>query len=219
MNKLLLVVPSRGRPENIARLYQALEETCDEQTDLIVGLDEDDPARDQYPDGIEYVIRADLHGVVPWMNELALSRVNDYNYIGMIGDDNVPRTTGWDSQIISALQKTPFAFGNDLYPREPGSHCAHIFCRSEIIKTLGYLGPPQLRHMFVDNSWLEWGKACGITYLHDVIIEHLHFTTGKASYDKTYEAAVDRWDSDKASWDAYQSGKLQEDIDRIRGVL
>ena len=91
--------------------------------------------------------------------------------------------------MMEALGKTPFAFGNDLYPRTPGELPCHIFTRSEVVKALGYLGAPCLRHMWVDVAWKQWGKACGITYLHDVIIEHLHFTNGKSQPDASYAAS------------------------------
>lgn len=218
MRDLVLVVPSRGRPGSIADLRDWLNRTCKEDTSLLVGLDSDDPRRPEYPKGIDYVVRSGIRSVVPWMNELALPLVDEFRYIGMIGDDNRPRTTGWDTRIIEALQDKPFAFGNDLYPRDPGSHCAHIFCRSEIVKTLGYLGPPTLKHMFVDNVWLEWGRACGIAYLDDVIIEHLHFTTGKSAYDETYRTSAGLWDRDNAAWSAYVNDSLAADIEKIKGT-
>jgi hypothetical protein len=155
MKELLLAVPSRGRPHNIERVAGTLKETCQADTTLIVGLDEDDPTREQYPVGI------------------------DYQVVGSVGDDNVFRTPGWDLRIMEALQETPFAFGNDQYPsREPGTLSCHVFMRSEVVQKLGYFGPPSIAHMYVDVTWMAWGTACGITYLHDVLIPHLHYTTG-----------------------------------------
>jgi len=178
-------------------------------------VDEDDPTRAEYPPG-KYTVRAGLRSVVPWINELAVPAAERYAYVGMVGDDVVPHTRGWDVRIIDALQKTPFVFANDLYPRDPWVTATHIFCRSEVIRALGYLGMPTLKHFFVDNAWMTWGKACGITYLQDVIIEHMHFTTGKAAYDDTYKASVVHWDSDEAAWKSYQSDKLAEDIAKIK---
>jgi hypothetical protein len=219
MRDLAIVVPSRGRPARIAALWEALNSTCTEDFQLVVGLDTDDPERLNYPQGPEYVVRSDLHYVVPWMNALAVPLTNRFRNIGMLGDDNLPRTTGWDARILEALEKTPFAFGNDLYPREQGAHPCHIFCHSSIIKALGYLGVPTLRHMFCDNAWMAWGKAVGITYLGDVIIEHLHFTVGKSPYDEVYQKSVALWDSDQAAFDIYVNDKLSGDITIIKAAL
>lgn len=223
MRDLLLAVPSRGRPANIARLWEAMQETCQGDTALVVGLDADDPARDGYPALAQpYVIRENLRQAVAWINELAVPAAGNYRFIGHIGDDFVPRTKGWDLQIMEALGKTPFAFGNDLYPlRAPGSLCCHIFCRSEIIGALGYLGPPILRHQYVDNAWMAWGLTAGITFLEDVIIEHMHWGAGKAEADDSYRESAACLGADSASYAAYcgDPDGLAADIRKIRDLL
>lgn len=220
MKDLLLAVPSRGRPQNIHRLWTAMDATCRGDTGLVVGLDEDDPARPEYPEGPFYVVRPGLHQVVAWTNELIMPRVDGYRYFGAMGDDNVPSTVGWDVRMMEALGKTPFAFGNDLYPlRPPGALCCHVFTRSEIIRALGYLGAPALRHSYVDDVWMAWGQATGITYLHDVIIEHLHYTAGKAVPDETYQRSATLMSSDQAAFSVYCRDELDADICKIRQVL
>jgi hypothetical protein len=147
-------------------------------------------------------------------------RTERYRFIGTIGDDNVPLTDGWDVAVMEALEKTPFAFGNDRYPlRPPGSLCCHIFTRSEVIAALGYLGPKSLRHMYVDDVWMAWGNACGITYLDDVIIEHQHYTTGQALVDETYIRAAAMMQSDQMAFEAYCRDNLAADISTIKGVV
>jgi hypothetical protein len=173
---LLLVVPSRGRPQNIARLLEAMDETCRGDTTLVLGLDDDDPELPAYGEllkargvlGKDTEIRGGLHQVVAWVNQLAVPRAPEYRFTGHIGDDNVPRTAGWDTAIMEALGETPFAFGNDLYPREPGTLCCHVFMRSEVIAKLGYFAPRSIRHMYcvapdtpvltADLRWVPAGK-------------------------------------------------------------
>jgi hypothetical protein len=218
---LLMVIPSRGRPGNIARLRAAMDATCTAETDLIVGLDDDDPTRDAYPDNadIDYVTRPGLHKVTAWCNELAVGGTENYRYIGHFGDDNVPESRGWDTAVTEALEKTPFAFANDQYPgRAPGTLCCHVFMRSEVVTTLGYFGPPSIAHMYVDVAWMAWGTACGITYLHDVLIPHLHYTTGRAGVDATYQNSYAGTGADLAAWHAYcRSGGLNADIEALGG--
>jgi hypothetical protein len=228
MKDLLLVVPSRGRPQNVDRLWTTMQATCRGQTDLIVGLDEDDPQLAAYSmtgldedsedlsGGPGFVIESNLHQVVGWVNKLAVPQASNYRYIGHIGDDNVPSTEGWDVSIMEALEKTPFAFGNDLYPRTPGSLCCHVFMRSEVVRKLGYFGPPGIKHMYVDVAWMAWGVKTGITYLHEVIIEHLHYTTGKAPADESYHNSTALIPSDLMRWHEYcTSGQLNADIAKI----
>ena len=204
MKDLLVAVPSRGRPQSVARLQEAMEATCRGDTTLLVGLDADDPARDEYSGWVLRLVRDDLRFVVAWLNELTVPRAGEYRFIGALGDDFVPRTPGWDVRVMEALGKTPFAYGNEMFPgRAPGESCCHIFCRSQVVSALGYLGPPALRHMFVDNIWVQWGQAAGITYLDDVIIEHLHPSAGKAQTDETYQASAALMGADEQAWRAY----------------
>lgn len=219
MSKLLLVVPSRGRPHGIARLWQAMQQTCEGDTTLLAGLDADDPAREAYPDEPEYVVRPDLHQVVAWINYLTTPAFLDgYDYVGTVGDDNVPRTPGWDVAMMKALEQQPFAFGNDLYPfRAPGVLATHVFTRAEVIGAVGYFGPPALRHSFVDDVWTAWGAAAGISFLPNVVIEHLHFTTG-APHDDTYARSQAVMATDQAVYAAYCQNGLAADILKILAV-
>ena len=47
-------------------------------------------------------------------------------------------------------------YGNDGYQGE--ILCTHAFISSNIIKTLGFMGPECLNHYYVDNFWMEMGK-------------------------------------------------------------
>ena len=219
MKDLLVAVPSR-RPHNTARLWQAMQKTCTGDTTLLVGIDDDDPALDSYPEGPEYLIQPNPGNVVAWINALTVPYTGQYRYIGTIGDDNLPETPGWDTQMMAALKETPFAFGNDKYPTRPaGSLCCHVFCWSEIIAALGYFGPPAFESMFVDDVWMSWGKVFGITYLDDVSMEHLHWTNGKAPLDKVYAQSAAQMKIGQSIYDEYRLSGLRADILTIRKVI
>lgn len=216
-----VLVPSRSRPGNIARLWERMQATCTGATTLLVGLDADDPERDNYPGGPGYVIQDGMRYVTAWVNHLALMTYGQFDFIGTIGDDNTPETEGWDSQVTDALARQPFAFCNDQYPRTPGSLSSHIFMRAEVVKILGYLGPPEIRHMFVDVAWMAWCLACGHEYLNDVLIPHHHYTIGKAPADETYARSTALVRHDWANWHAYSRregpGGLNDDIAKLGG--
>lgn len=215
-----VLVPSRGRPFNITRLWDAMGATCGASTTLLVGLDADDPTRDMYPAGPGYVIQDGLRYVTAWVNSMALLTLGAFRFVGTIGDDNIPETPGWDKRVCQALERQPFAFANDMYPREPGSLSCHVFMRAEVIETLGYFGPPEISHMYVDVAWMAWCLACGHEYLGDVIIRHAHYTTG-APHDDTYARSWARTSADLDAWHAYSrrdgKGGLNDDIAKLGG--
>jgi hypothetical protein len=221
MSDLGLLVPSRSRPQNIARLWESMRATCTAQTTLLAGLDADDPLLDQYPAGPGYVIQDGLRYVTAWVNYLAVSTYGQFEFIGHVGDDNTCTTPGWDTAVCEALGRQPFAFCNDEYPRAPGSLSCHIFMRAEVVKTLGYAGPPEISHMYVDVAWMAWCLACGYEYLHDVRLPHRHYTLG-AAHDETYARSWARNGADLAAWHAYSrrdgDGGLGADIAKLGGV-
>ena len=54
-------------------------------------------------------------------------------------------------------------------------------------KALGFMAPPQLIHMFMDNFWKDAGNKLGsLFYFSNVIIEHMHAYAGKAELDEMY---------------------------------
>lgn len=217
-----MLVPSRGRPDNIRRLVAAFDETCTADTRLIVGLDMDDPQLLEYLDVIPMhvhpVVLSDLRQVVAWTNRLAAGFGDEAHNLGMIGDDNVPRTKGWDTRVCESLVNHNFCFGDDLNPGRPaGSLCCHVFMRSEVVYQLGYAGPPSLRHMYVDDVWMAWGQATSIEFLSDVVIEHLHPSAEKATDDAVYEASLACVDEDARAFHAYCRDGLGRDIRRLGG--
>jgi hypothetical protein len=91
---------------------------------------------------------------------------------------------------------------------------------SDIPATLGYFCPPGMTHLCLDLVWKDWGEGMGrITYLDDVIIEHMHPANGKSEMDDRY-AEVNSFDMVAADTKAYieyrDGGQLAEDIERLR---
>lgn len=222
---LAVLVPSRARPANVIRLIESFRATCRGDTQLVIGLDADDDTIDvewseRFPD-IEFVVEEGLRYVVAWINQLAVPRADQYRFIGTIGDDNVPRTVGWDVRVAESLANHHFCFGDDLYPgRATGTLCCHVFMRSEVIRALGYMGPPSIQHMYVDPVWMAWGQATSIEFLPDVVLEHMHFSALKSPSDPTYMASDALVPSDCAAYNAYcnDANGLRADIDRIKGA-
>lgn len=224
MSDLALLVPSRGRPHNIARLIEAMDTTCRGGTTLVVGVDDDDPSVDDYLGftSCSVVVKSGLWGkLVSWLNVLALERCASYRFIGHIGDDNVPRTVGWDVRIMESLERNMFCFGNDLDPgRDPGSLSIHIFMRSEVVKQLGYMGPPSIQHMYVDPVWYAWGKATSIEFLDDVVLEHMHYSLGRSPMDESYQHSTGLIPTDCTNYNDYceDPDGMNADIRKLGGV-
>ena len=231
---MLVIVPSRGRPQNVHRLIQAWGHTQANAT-LLIAVDDDDPEQNAYRWVMESVKgderfqlfvgrRMRLAGT---LNFLAHERVErpgtlPNDVIGFMGDDHLPRTPGWDLEIGSVFKHygPGIVYGNDLIqgPNLPTA----VFMTADIIKTLGYMVPPGLTHMYLDNTWKTWGEGMGrLHYMPHVIIEHLHPIAGKAEWDDRYVEvnAGHQYASDEAAYKNYLASRVTYDLNKLRSLV
>ena len=221
--RMLTIVPTRGRCDNAMRLFEAINATAD-FTELIFAIDADDVA--EYGDlmhatagvnNVKIVIAARM-GMNGTLNHWANWMAPDYDYICFMGDDHLPITKGWDTKLAEAIgDKAGIAYGNDLLQGE--NLPTAVVMSTKIIRALGFMSPPALKHLFLDNFWLAIGKALGnATYLSDVIIEHLHFTNGKAAHDERYAAVnnVEMHNGDEAIFAEYMANEFAHAVESVR---
>lgn len=213
---MLYIVPSRGRPDNIRALIEAWEATRDEAR-LWVCVDDDDPTGPGYealtlPPWVTLSSgeRLRLGGTLNAWADVAVHHDN-FSVIGFMGDDHRPRTPHWDSLIletISAVGGTAVVYGNDLLQGKTLATAVAI--SANIIDVLGYMVPPGMTHLFLDNAWGDIGRVVGnFVYRSDVVIEHVHPVAGKAQWDDVYKEvnSGEMWDADEK---AYKSWLAEE---------
>lgn len=232
-DEILIVVPSRGRPEAIDELADSWRDS-DARAHLMIAIDDDDPYFEDYQDAYED-IRAEgdisvalrfgprpanrLAGVI---NGSIEDEAKDYAAVGFFGDDHRPRTPRWDQRFAECLSGgSGIVYGNDLLV---GSKFpTAVVMTSDIPLTTGYMCPEGFTHLCLDLVWLDWGQGMGrITYLDDVIIEHMHPAAGKAAIDAGYEYAnsPEMVTRDSAAYFHYRdNGGLTADIEKLRTLL
>lgn len=218
---MLVVVPSRGRPENIRRLTAAWNETATLPAKLVVGVDDDDPQLEDYVDAAPCEVGPRL-GMVGTLNAVAVRYATLWphlRYIGFMGDDHCPRTIGWDSRIAQALDelRTGIVYGNDLLQGERLPTA--VFMTVDIVRSLDWMAPPGLKHLWVDNAWRSLGEQLGaLRYLPDVVIEHLHPVAGKTGWDEGYQAvnAPAVWAHDETEYKRWLAEDCADDAEHVR---
>ena len=188
MKDMVILVPSRGRPQNIEDLLFSLQETKT-ASELIVIVDDDDETLDQYIElGCKVMMIAKQgKGMARPLNFAANVFKNDYRHFAFIGDDHRPRTKYWDQKLIDALDEvgTGIAYGNDLLQGE--NLPTAVAMSGDIVRALKGMVPPGFIHLYLDNFWMQLGRDLkSFIYLSDVIIEHLHPVAGKAEWDEGY---------------------------------
>jgi hypothetical protein len=214
---LAVVVPTRGRPENAARLARAFEETTASGALPVFVADKDDPTLPDYRSLLDTGVISRLlisdhtggGGLCVPLNFAARRYAEVYENVGFMGDDHLPRTHGWDTLILGELDSLEprIVYGNDLL--QGANLPTAVFMQSRMIRALGVMAPQAMRHLYLDNFWKELGERTGsLIYRQDVVIEHLHPVAGKALMDARYAAVnapeADRRDRD--AWLAYRDG-------------
>jgi hypothetical protein len=220
---IIVITPSRGRPDKAREAYDTFEATRkDPTTKMVFVVDADDDTFRRYVDAKVPVATYDHEGggMAPPMNAAALDYADKYDIIGFIGDDHRFRSTGWDTYISRAIGKGGMAFGNDL---TRGDIPTQVFISSNIVKALGWFCLPGAKHLYLDNTWAQIGAAADcMSYLPDVIIEHAHPFYGRGQMDEGYRRvnAPEMYDHDGRVYSQWNgSGQAAKDIESVRRAL
>jgi hypothetical protein len=220
---LLVIVPSRGRPQGVARLLDAVHATSRARTHLHVAVDEDDETLPQYQavmdkaggehDVLETGPRKGLCGTT---NDVAVRRAGEYPFLASLGDDMVPRTPGWDRALIRGIERmggTGFTYPWDGV-REDIPEA--VVMSSDIVRALGWMCMPDLAHWYPDNVWADLGRGAGcLRHLRAIAVDHLNVAAGQAKPDGTARDNGRSLDADRDAYYGWRKERMADDIKTI----
>lgn len=220
MSRMAIIVPSRGRPDNIKALIESMRKTITVD-ELWVVCDTDDPELPGYEAlGIENLLIFDRtqKGMARPLN-LAVRYIlknHTIEHFAFLGDDHRPRTIYWDQDFRNVLdQGIGIVYGNDLFQEE--NLPTAVGMHGTIVRELNGMVPEGLLHLYLDNFWKQIGQDIGaFTYLPETIIEHMHPLAGKAEVDQGYidVNAPEIYDADKIIFDQYIDSDEYRDLVR-----
>lgn len=215
-----LLVPSRGRPDNISRLYNSVERTTWGSWEIIVRLDDDDPTCADYPvaSNLTYITGPRQVMTVYW-NECYAQASGDICWHG--GDDVTFRTLGWDEIVRETFPPDGIAFvhGHDLSPNGDWLG-THGFLRREWVDAVGYITAPYFTSDYADVWLVDVSDLIGRHVYIPIITEHWHPDFGKAVRDQTYYDRVARHKADDMDARYRELGAEREsDAEKLRAVM
>jgi hypothetical protein len=227
---LVVIVPSRGRPDNIARVIQAWHHTgAFTDAKLVVAYDADDPRAGRYAEilaaagpGVGAYLARVWQPMVPKLNAAAAEVLLPSVFaVGFAGDDHLPRTHGWAGRYLAALRKigTGIVYGDD------GLQGARLPTQwamtADIVRALGAMVPAPVQHLYCDNAIKDLGEAAGcLRYLPNVLIEHMHPLAGKAEMDAGYARVNSRgqYAADASAYNQWREHGLAAATDTVRAL-
>ncbi len=186
-----LLIPTRGRPENVLRLLKSVRDTASvpKQITTYLWIDDDDSSADGH---MAYFAAqgAKIHrGPRMQLSHVynRLTELSDDPILFSGADDIVFRTQAWDDRIRAQFAEDPhcLVYGDDGLQHE--NLCTHPFVSRDSVTMLGYFYP-DTGDVSLTDVWLMlmYQHLGRLRYLPDVFIEHMHFLNGKAQYDETY---------------------------------
>jgi len=223
---LLVIVPSRGRPGNVARFVRAVAATSTAQTDIVFGFDNDDPDLKKSVNAAHsaqvptIAVTGPRKGLGAWTNELAATFTDDYRALASFGDDHVPQTHGWDKLLLGAIDGmggTGIAYPNDGIRDDIGE--AWVMS-ADIVRALGWMCEPALKHWWVDEVITVIGREADcLAYLPDVTVRHNHPAAGRGQFDATYWDAFEGVAADKKAYETWRAERMAADVATVRALL
>lgn len=213
----LVILPTRSRPDKTAEAVDLLQKNST-ISDICVAIDNDQS--DLYPriEGVIYEVneRLRMNGT---LNLVASKYVNKYETIFFLGDDHRTRTYAWDEKLYESIKSRGYglSYGDDKLQGK--GLATAVMMSTNIIKSLGFMAPPKLIHLYMDNFWMSLGHELNcIDYISDVIIEHMHFGAGKSQLDEQYAEVNSSvmYEKDKASYMEYMELNMKIDLEKIK---
>lgn len=237
MPELAVIIPTRGRPENVRKVIGAWDFTnAWDVADLVLVADADDPEIQGYraiadeflegcPPGTPSPLTLmTIPSWLPMVRKLDLAaRTIETRYfaLGFAGDDHLPQTIGWAKRYLEVLRElgTGMVYGDDGYQ---GSNLSTEWAiTSDVVHALSRMVPAPVEHMYCDNAMMDlFGGAGALRHLPEVRIEHMHPIAGKAENDDQYKRVNhrDQFRSDRALYETWKRSRMADDIATVRAL-
>lgn len=218
----MIFLPSCSRPWGLRRFIEGYIKTGATHP-IVVSADLEDPQMVEEYKALDFPPSFSLQFSQrsPFTHDMnaLFEQYPDEKVYGFVADDTVPLTPEWDKRLIDAALEHGVSWANDLITT-PGHdpRWGHWFIDGDLLRSVGIFCPPSIHHFYSDQVWMDIADRVGMgIYMEDVILEHLHFSTGQAPYDACYLAHAPHAMADKAAYEVWKvAPETEAMIQRIR---
>lgn len=175
--KIVIICPSRGRPEAAAAMVESFEETTHGwPPEIRLCLDDDDPRLHDYEEMCWQLglLVGSREGLAKRLNRAALDAVEDgADAVMFVGDDVRFVTPGWDVKFKEVLAEFPACLIYCADGIRDINSTSHPMISRAWIERMGWFARPEFHHYCFDAIWMFLSRAAGVLfYLPDVLIRH-----------------------------------------------
>jgi hypothetical protein len=196
ISTISLLLPTRGRPALVARLFESIRARTAhlDRVEVVLCIDDDDPGSHGLDDDALRITKI----IGPRMsmgayNSACLAKAQG-DIVILVNDDMVIQTAAWDEMVRGLDARFPdkiyLGYGNDLFKGR--DLCAFPILSRRCCDTLADPFPSAYQGAFIDYHLLDIFKRLQksghdrICYLENLVFEHMHFRSGKGQLDATY---------------------------------
>jgi hypothetical protein len=191
-----LIHPSLGRPVQARKCYDHWMATAsgDHQYEWIVSLSIKDVSHELYhqafTDSDAVLITTRSTNMVEATNEAA--KVSAGQILILVSDDMWSPEL-WDERILHKFEMIDGPGILQVHDGITSKKMTIPIMNREAYAKLGYMYHPDYVSLFADDDLRATALTHGMYYnATDILIEHRHFSIGKAKYDKTYQSENSR---------------------------
>lgn len=226
----LWVLPTRNRPENLKRFLKAAKEIGTSTPGLILVNQDEWEARKADYDALQIYllpnwrflpVQAESYG---GSIRAVWDRVRDLRWVGLVSDDLVPCTPGWDVKLVSYIQGWNVVSSNDGWQAQTGDiqkdrvHGAICFS-GDLLRAIGWMFPPGLKHIFHDDMIEALGRETACWQVKpDILVKHLHEAL-QGIRGPTMDPNSDLWKHDEALFRKWLEDERPQTVERIKQLM
>lgn len=215
-------------------MFDSWKDTKSGKAHLVMYIADDDPTLERYKKLFKNekdmtLLTGDRISVVETYNMIPTKIYPNQKYYSNINDDHIYRTKGWDEFLIQIIEDEGNGWGvatpNDSFDTD-WNLCQHPGAETisgNIIRTLGYVFYPKLKHLGADE-YLKY-IALGINryfYCPEILTEHMHAHIGKSESDINYKEIYTVHNSDYKNavlFNWVMTGDRDREIVKIKTVM
>ncbi len=228
-----IVLPTLNRPHLLKNFLASYTEMKSTMPGLAL-VDKTDPQKDAYlalelPPKWEIVL-TDAILMADKIHEV-WERIKDLDYVTILNDDHVCQTEEWDKKVLAQINGHNVVFTNDNWVF-PNRICGAICFSGQILRTLGYMFPKDIKHLFSDDAWaFLFSRAQCAQGLPDVVVAHAHAYKDKSLQDETFFKINGRsglgpngqgdgglWPTDKAAFEKWMREDAEKDAQKLIAI-
>jgi hypothetical protein len=140
-----------------------------------------------------YWYTTDAEDAAEQVREFLTDRVtDDLDWLGVLSDELIPETPGWDAALITRVTGANIVCANDGWQAPKHIHSAMVFS-VPLLKAVGYFAPPGVGDNRINDLWETIGRDTGcIQWATDVMLKRQATRNQRRPFPDC-EAAYRRW--------------------------